>query len=174
MELPILEELFNLIECKIKEDCSFVNSVSMYQNQDLFQQNNLGYKPTCVFLDYQNLIYTDNSFYEQECSLDVVIRVVVEEYSKNYFKALSHKQGVVKALHNYINLTRVSEQIDNNADGLYIYTITFSASFTENLEPDYTLIGGTSGNSWSFNQTLTQDSNNDSIFTGWASTSGIA
>jgi hypothetical protein len=82
---------------------------------------------------------------------------------------------VVKSIHNFLGFTRISENLDINADSLYVYTITFSGNFFETFEdPIYNIpMGGTSGLSWTFDGGLSQDSNNDNIFTGFASSSGL-
>jgi hypothetical protein len=170
----VLEALFKLLEERLKTECSFVNSVAMYQQQDIFQSENLGFKPTVVFVDFQNLQYTTQSGTIQECNFELVLRVVVEEYSKNYFKALAQKDAVVKTIHNYVSLERISESIDNNADSLYVYTITFSGSFVESFTDEFYIpMGGTSGEDWEFTGTLSQDSNDDDTYSGFASTSGL-
>jgi hypothetical protein len=169
----VLEELFRLLEERLKTECCFVNSVAMYQQQDIFQSESLGFKPTVVFIDFQNLQYSGNGTV-QECDFELVLRVVVEEYSKNYFKALRQKDNVVKAIHNYIGLQRISESIDTNADSLYVYTITYSGNFIETFDDEFIIdIGGTSGINWNYDLGLVMDSNHDEVYTSWNGSAGV-
>lgn len=170
----MLEALFNDIELKIKTDCTFVKHVGMYQSQDLFEEQNTGYPKTAVFVAYQNIQCTDLSNYRQQVDLEVVIKLVVEERTKNYFKALQQKNLVVQSLQYFNNLTRIGETIDTNPSGLYVYEIVFTTAFIEDLEPEpFANIGGTSGLNWNFDLGLAMDANNDGIATTWESSSGL-
>ena len=150
----MLETLFNLLSDLLKT-LSFVKHVSMYLQQDLFQKDNRLFKPTAVFVTYENLNYTDIGHYHQVCDYEVVLKILVEEYTLNYFKALEQKDCIVLSLQHYLNLVRVNEIIDTNPDGLFLWAVRFKGTFLDDLTPNnLPNIGGTSGINWNVQETV--------------------
>ena len=149
----MLTQIYNCIKKRIIDNLDWVNSVDIYQNQDIFQDQSLGFKPPVVFIDFQDIEYTTLGFKSQRCDLTIVVKLVVEDYTRNYLKVLCMKDE----LNQYLNfwsdwntqLERISEQTDNNADSLYVFDISYDTSFlTEDFTWDKIPIGGTDGNAF--------------------------
>lgn len=164
----ILEAIFLEIKKRVKTIVPEITDVQMYQKQDLFQSKSLGFKPPIVFVEYINPIdYDDLGNDLQEALLNISIKVVVEEYTKNYFKALSFGNRVAKALHNFSEWTypmlRTSENTDTNADSLYVFEIIFSTKFKEDLLSEYDT------SEIEFEISLLMESNGDGVYTDHSS-----
>lgn len=145
-----LRSIFNCIHDRILDNISWVNDVKIYQQQDIFQNESLGYKPPTVFVDFTDIEYFVDSYKVQRGTMNVVIKLVVEEYTKNYLNALDKKELLNAKLHQWgdwgSELIRVTESTDTDADSLYVFEMVYETSFFEEIYTDELIpMGGTNG-----------------------------
>jgi hypothetical protein len=149
----MLETIFECIKQRINTECPWINDVRIYNQQDIFQEDSLGYKPPTVFVDFQDITYDTIGHKVQQAELTVVIKLVIEDYTKDYLKVLQKKETLNNCLNFWgewcSDLERFSEQTDTLADALYVFDINYNTTYkTESYTQDKELIGGTSGTSW--------------------------
>lgn len=144
----MLQAIFNCVKKRIKEECDWVKGVSIYQQQDIFQDESLGYNTPHVFVDFQDIEYETWSKRTQKGNITLVLKLVVEEYTKDYLKVLTKKDLLNKAINFWSDwgtpLTRITEQTDSNADSLYVFDISYETSFiTSDYIEGLIQLGGT-------------------------------
>lgn len=148
--MSTLGSIFNCIKDRLNTEISWMNGVEIYQQQDIFQNESLGFKPPVVFVDFQDIEYETTSYKVQQGNMNVVIKLVVEEYTKDYLKVLDKKELVNAKLNNWgewgFDLVRTNESTDTDADSLYVFEIVYQTSFYEEIYTDDLIpMGGTNG-----------------------------
>lgn len=146
----MIDFLYESIERRIKQKLPWINSVAMYEQQDILQAKSLGFKPPVIFIEFGTPIYTTLGNYVQQGDVSITIKYVFEEYTKNYLKGIKKKSQIVQALSWWSDwqfaMVRTDDDTDENADSLYVCNITFKTSFYEDLSADDLIpLGGTNG-----------------------------
>lgn len=152
--MSTLGNIYTSIKNRINTQLNWINSVDLYQQQDLFQEENLGFKPPVVFIDFQDIEYETTSKKVQQGTMNVVVKLVIEDYTKNYLKVFDKKELLNAKLNAWgewgSDLERITETTDIDADSLYIFETTYSTVFwEETYTDDLTETGGTNG-TWGF------------------------
>jgi len=134
-----LRYIFECLKMRITQKVDWVKNVSIYQQQDLFQEQSKGFNTPHVFIDFSNIEYRTMSRNIQECELDITLKIVIEDYSKDYLNALDKASIINSYVNNYTawnnNLERVESTTDITADSLYVFDIIYSTKFKEDTTP---------------------------------------
>lgn len=166
----MLKDIFTLISNQLKTNISWVKSVDMYFLQDTNPEKSLGFKSPYIMIDFQNINFENMSNSIQQCTCDVVVKIMIEDYTRNQLNIFNYRLDVVQALYNFapeqFSLQHNSERTNSGSTNMYEYEITFQCNFYEDFSYVY------SEEKINFNIQLIIDSLNDTVINGFASTSG--
>ncbi len=155
MRAQIFESLAKtILEGCQDEEILKVHSVSLYQQQDLFQAQALGYRPPCVFIQFLPSTRAQLVGPIQQVTQPITIYLVCEEYSKDQLKSLARSYELLKVLNNSVQpwqfpILATGDTTDYQADSLIINQIGLSTDYYDAAGfEEGTTIGGTSGFNW--------------------------
>jgi hypothetical protein len=171
------KDIFINISNHLKTNIAWVKSVDLYFQQDSNPEKNLGYKSPYIMIDFQNIQFSNMSNGIQEGTMDVIVRILIENYTRNRLEVFDYRNDVVNCLYNFapeqFSLQHLREQTNSSATNQYMFEITFSCNFYEDLSYIYEEIGGDTGKVLQFNLQLMMDRFNTEILP-IAGTSGVS
>lgn len=163
--MKIIQYLYNKIQDRILTTNTGVKGVQIYMNQDNISEDSLPMAYPQLLIDFGTQTHTKIGQNIRQTDLDINIKLLVEDYDKNYFGALEIANNVDSYLEGWGDwgyyLTLIESSTDINPDSIYTFNFTYQTSIrytTNPIENDKIPVGEGSDNDYTLNVKLTQES----------------
>jgi len=136
----MFDYLYNKIKEQILSNAPCTREVLFWNEQSLYTDEHLPFPTPCAFLSFENIEYNSVEANVLHCNYELVVRLGVEDLTKDSLNIFPISNELDFALHNFgteewggENLFMFNKVIDNSYDRLNILETRYRAGFKQQM-----------------------------------------